>query len=59
VELSLVRLRINETTMEALPLPGERGNDLEYAWDLHVTPSGGIKDKYLGGKFTIRAGVTQ
>ena len=57
--LSQVGVRINEATMEALPIAGERGADLILAWDLHVTPSGGLKRKYLGGRFTVLAGATQ
>jgi hypothetical protein len=59
VVLSSVGMRINETTMEGLPYPGERGNDATLAWDLHITPTGGLKDKFLGGDFIVRAGVTQ
>lgn len=59
VPLSVVGLRVNETTMEGLPFPAERGDDAVLAWDMHITPSGGIKDKYLGGIFTVRAGATQ
>lgn len=58
VALSQLGFRINETTMEALPFPAERGDDAILAWDMQITPSGGIKDKYLGGTFTVRAGVT-
>lgn len=57
--ISQVQMRINETTMEGLPYPGERGDDATLAWDIHITPTGGIKDKYLGGDFIVRAGVTQ
>jgi len=57
--LSLLGVRINETTMEGLPLPAERGDDLNLEWDLHITPSGGLKQKYLGGTFTVRAGATE
>lgn len=57
--LSQLGLRINETTMEGLPFPAERGDDAVLAWDMHITPSGGTKDKYIGGVFTVRAGVTQ
>lgn len=57
--LSSVGLRINETTMEGLPFPAEVGDDALLYWDMHITPSGGIKDKYLGGTFTVRSGVTQ
>lgn len=59
VALSQVGLRINETTMEGLPFPDERGDDLALAWDMHITPSGGVKDKWIGGTFTVRAGATQ
>lgn len=59
VALSQLRLRIDETTMEGLPEPAETGGDVELAWDMHITPSGGLKDKYIGGTFTVRAGVTQ
>jgi len=59
VVLSQLQLRINETTMEGLPYPGERGDDATFAWDLQMTPTGGLKDKYLGGDFIVRAGVTQ
>lgn len=64
VALSWVRIRINETTMEALPFPdqigqGDRGDSVNLAWDMHITPSGGTKDKYVGGAFTVRAGATE
>lgn len=58
VALSLVGIRINKATMGALPFPAERGTDLALAWDLHITPSGGLEDKYIGGAFIVRAGVT-
>lgn len=59
IAVSQLGIRINEATMEAMPLGAEVGDDAEAAWDLHVTPSGGLKDKFAGGKFVIRAGVTQ
>jgi len=59
VTLTEVALRVNEVTMESLPFPGERGNDATLQWDLHITPTGGLKDKYLGGDFVVRAGATQ
>lgn len=57
--LSLIGMRINETTMEGLPPGGRAGSDVELVWDLHITPSGGLKGKWLYGPFTVRAGVTQ
>lgn len=59
VMTSLVYLRINEATMEAMPFGTEIGDDLGLWWDMHITPSGGVKENYLHGAFTVRAGVTQ
>lgn len=59
VAVSLVGIRINETTMEGLPFPQERGTAAEFVWDLQITPTGGIKDKYVGGAFMVEAGATQ
>lgn len=59
VVLSQLGIRINETTMQALVFPAERGDDLEAVWDMLITPSGGVRDKYIGGKFTVRSGVAQ
>ena len=59
IALSQIGLRINETTMEGLPFPAERGDDAVLYWDMHITPSGGIKDKYIGGLLTVRAGATE
>lgn len=59
VLVSTLGIRINETTMETLPFPVERGDDVALAWDIHITPNGGNKDRYAWGTFTVRAGVTQ
>jgi hypothetical protein len=59
VTITQIGMRINETTVEGLPFPAERGNDNWLAWDLHITPVGKDKDKYLGGDFVVRAGATQ
>lgn len=59
VAVSVVGLRVNETTMEGLPEPNTLGDDWPGFWDLHITPSGGVKDKYAGGSFIVRAGATQ
>lgn len=59
VTLSILRVRVNETTMEGLPFPNEDGGNKTLYWDLHITPVGSIKDKYAGGKFMVVAGVTQ
>jgi len=59
VTITQVGLRINETTMEGLPFPAERGQDATLQWDLHITPTGKDKDKYLGGDFIVKAGATE
>jgi hypothetical protein len=59
VMTSVVTIRMDEATMEAMPYGTEIGDDLDLWWDMHITPSGGDKQKYLHGVFTIRAGVTQ
>lgn len=51
-------IRINESTMEAMPFGIEVGDDKLLYWDLQITPSGGIKDVYAAGNFIVRAGVT-
>lgn len=57
--LTLIGMRINETTMEGLPPAGRPGADVDLQWDIHITPSGALKGKWLYGPFTVRAGVTQ
>lgn len=57
--MSVLGIRINETTMEAMPEPAEIGDDLPLVYDIHITPSGGNKDLWFGGVFTVRAGSTQ
>lgn len=61
--VSTITVQIDETTIEALlPFPtGGQAPDgvLELRYDLHITPSGGTKARWLEGKFTIAPGVTQ
>lgn len=57
--MSLIGIRINEATMEAMPLANEAGDDLALVYDMHITPSGSTKDLWFGGTFTVRAGATQ
>lgn len=51
-------MRINESTMEALPAPTEVGDDLTLYWDMQITPSGGVKYRALEGTFIVDSGVT-
>jgi hypothetical protein len=57
--VSSIGVRIDEATMRALPGPSNPGADVTWYWDLHVTPTGATKQRYLGGEFIVRAGVTQ
>lgn len=56
--VSTVAMRISEATVEGLPAASEQGDDAELYWDMQITPSGGVKQVYLRGTFTVRAGVT-
>lgn len=58
VPISVVGVRINETTMEGLPAAAELGDDATLYWDMQITPAGGVKQVYLRGEFIVRAGVT-
>lgn len=59
VTVSTIGIRINETTMEAMNAATEIGQDAVIWWDMHITPSGGIKQVYFEGPFTVKAGVTE
>ncbi len=57
--LSQVGVRINETTMEAWPYAPEIGDDRDFYFDLHITPSGGVKDVYARGIITATGWATE
>jgi hypothetical protein len=59
VALSQLRIRIDKANIQALPFPSERGDPVDFAYDLHITPSGGDEDVWAYGLFTVVAGVTQ
>ena len=57
--VSQIGILINAATMQALPFPSERGDDMTLYWDMLITPvTAGFRDKYMGGKFIVAAGVT-
>lgn len=56
--VSTLGIRINETTMEGLPFTGEMGDSSLLAWDMQITPAGGLKRKWVGGDFIVEPGVT-
>lgn len=56
--VSTLGLRVNKSTMEAMPFTGELGDDSVFAYDLMVTPAGGVEQAWLAGDFVVQAGVT-
>lgn len=56
--LSQLGIRINKSTMQAMPVGPVLGDDRTLFHDLLLTPSGGDEDVYARGTFTVRAGVT-
>lgn len=55
---TLVRLIINETTIEGLAYGTPASEPVVLHYDLHLTPSGSKKFVLCGGTFTISPGVT-
>lgn len=58
VGASLIRIRINEATLEGLPYDSDPAEPRTYYYDLHVTPSGGKKYVFCAGSFVVQPGVT-
>ena len=64
VPTSSVQIRINETTLEGLLPLSSSGRpaedpDVPLVWDMHITPAGGSKARWLEGALILVAGVTQ
>lgn len=59
VTTSLVAMRINKATMQAMPKSSPVGDDMQLYWDMAITPDGGVQQIYVRGPFTVWAGVTQ
>lgn len=55
---TLVRICIDELTLEGLSLGTPFDEPVELFYDLHATPGGGTKRVQFGGKFTLYPGVT-
>lgn len=55
---TIVRLQIDEATIEALALAARADDPVVLYYDLHVTPSGLPKRVFCFGSFTIFPGVT-
>ncbi len=56
--VSTIGIRVNKTSMQALPYAGELGDDSAFAYDLMVNPAGGLEQVWLAGDFVAQAGVT-
>lgn len=61
VAMSLIQVNVAAASMVAPSIPpaGQAGDDVVLAWDLLITPSGGVKDKWIAGKFIVRGTVSQ
>jgi hypothetical protein len=55
---TIITVQIDEANIEALSLGTPYDKDLALHYDLHVTPSGGIKKREIYGLFIISPGVT-
>lgn len=58
IDITTLGIRINETTMEAMP-EGEPGEDVELAWGLHITPVGEAKFLAFDGPFIVKASAVE
>ena len=56
---SVILIQINETTMEGLSTGTPVDEPVEVHYDLHITPSGGLKFLAAYGTLTYYPGVTQ
>lgn len=57
--LTMIGIHLSKTTMAFASAPAqENGDSVALAYDLLITPSGGIEDKYAYGNFIIRGTVT-
>lgn len=55
---TFLQIQIDEATMEALPTAAPTSDRLTLYYDLHITPSGGLKKVWLEGLFIVKPGVT-
>lgn len=58
VQASIIRIKINETTIEGIDLAVDEADDLRLVYDIHLTPSGGSKFVLCRGPFIITPGST-
>ena len=58
MDVTRIAWRINELTMDSLPLATTPDEDVVLYYDLHITPPLEAKFVALAGTFTVLAGVT-
>jgi len=54
-----INIRIDESTLAALPAPGKAGGKLVLAYDLVLTDADSLQEVYATGTFTVHPGVTR
>ena len=61
ISLSLINVHVDNSNMVSpyVPNAAETGDDVTLAWDMLITPAGGVKDKWIYGKFIVRGTVVQ
>lgn len=59
IDVSTVVMRINQTTLAGLPVASEADKPLVLAWDMLVTPSGGVAERWVYADFVALPGATQ
>jgi hypothetical protein len=55
---TIITIQIDELTLEAIPLATPADKDLTLSYDLHVTPTGGLKERELFGNIILTPGTT-
>lgn len=55
---SLIRIIIDEETLEGLPYGADPEDPVELCYDLQLTPVGGKKFVFCQGRFIVKPGVT-
>lgn len=56
---TIVRIIIDEATLEGLDYGADPASPVELHYDIHLTPASGKKFVFCGGRFVIHPGVTR
>lgn len=57
--MTILEIRIFDTTMSGLPYPPERGDDNALSHDIHITPANSFAQTWFAGPFNVLSGVTK